>query len=93
MSWYATGKNFEPCRTCNGRGTVEQEIEPEGGERMREAFGYGIVDAENRPHIDEVCIFGELADAQSEVDALNDGGEVPGYRAVELFWRELGGEG
>jgi hypothetical protein len=52
-------------------------------------FAYGIVDRDGDPYIDESCIFGEPADAQSEADSLNDGGDE-GHRVVELRWTPPG---
>ena len=31
VSWYATGRNYHPCRTCEGEGTVEIEVDEEEG--------------------------------------------------------------
>lgn len=32
VSWYATGRNYHPCRTCDGSGMVEIEVDGEEGE-------------------------------------------------------------
>lgn len=59
------------------------------GER-REAqsghFAFGVVGPDG-PFIDEVCVFGEIEDARTEADSLNDDGA--GYEAVELLWRRI----
>lgn len=32
VSWYATGRNYHLCRTCEGEGTVEIEVDGEEDE-------------------------------------------------------------
>lgn len=60
---------------------------------MKHAYGYGIIEPDGAPYIEEICVWGPgdagRVGAEQECESLNGelAEEDPAkYRVVELFW-------